>query len=321
MEWTLGDNATSIFNDPTHTYEASGDYEVQLIAVNEYGCRDTTIEAFTIYPQPVAEFSIASQEGCTPMEVQFENVSADANHYYWDFGDGNYSTEAAPSHVYDEVGTYDVRLIVDADDVCFDTLDLAGSITVHPTPTAAFEMEEILENGQKTGLYDITNLSENAQYYFWDFGDGNTSEEEHPSHRYFSNAVRQVYLEATNDYGCVADTIVNLYPNFIKGLFIPNGFSPEQGIGDVRLFKPKGVGIKEYHIRVFSTYGQLLWESRELDDGQPAEAWDGIYNGKLLPQDVYVWKASAIFEDGTVWRGQENDKGKFQVMGSVILLR
>src|SRR5690606_42025499 len=54
----------------------------------------------------------------------------------------------------------------------------------------------------------------------------------------------------------------------------------EQGIGEVRLFKPKGVGLKEYHIRVFSPYGQLIWESRKIEDGQPVEAWDGTYNGQ-----------------------------------------
>ncbi|MEM9821722.1 MAG: PKD domain-containing protein, partial [Bacteroidota bacterium] len=321
FEWHFGDSIQSIFNDPTHTYENSGDYEIQMIAVNEYGCRDTTEDAFTIFPQPTAEFNLLGQEGCTPLEVEFGNRSLEANHYLWDFGDGTYSEEANPVHVYDEVGNYDVRLMVGVDETCFDTVELNSVIQVFPTPIANFEMEEILENGQKTGQYDITNLSEDAEFYFWDFGDGGTSEEENPSHRYFTNAVKQVYLEASNDYGCVADTLISLYPNFIKGLFVPNGFSPEQGIGDVRLFKPKGVGMKEYHIRVFSTYGQLLWESKELEDGQPAEAWDGVYQGKLLPQDVYVWKASAIFEDGTVWRGQQNEKGKYQVMGSVILLR
>ena len=102
---------------------------------------------------------------------------------------------------------------------------------------------------------------------------------------------------------------------------MPSGFSPEQGIGEVRLFKPKGVGLKEYHMQVFSTYGQLIWESREIDEGQPIEAWDGTYKGKILPQDVYVWKAYAIFEDGTSWRGNIDEAGNYKTMGSVILLR
>ncbi len=79
--------------------------------------------------------------------------------------------------------------------------------------------------------------------------------------------------------------------------------------------------MQEYRVQVFSPYGLLLWESTELEEGQPAEGWDGMYNGQLLPQDVYVWKAYGIFEDGRVWRGQENDQGKFQTMGSVVLLR
>jgi len=115
--------------------------------------------------------------------------------------------------------------------------------------------------------------------------------------------------------------LVTLEPGFIKALYIPNGFSPQQGIGEVRLFKPKGVGLKEYHVQVFSTYGQLIWESRGLKDGQPSEAWNGRIGGALLPQDVYVWKASGIFEDGSAWRGMEDKNGVFRTMGSLILLR
>lgn len=321
FEWNFGDSSQSVFNDPTHTYHENGDFEVQLVAVNQYGCRDTTDDAFTIYPNPVAEFSISETEGCSPVQVQFDNRSSLANSYHWDFGDGHTSDEETPTHVFETAGNYDVSLTVNIDDTCFDTIVLNNSVTVHPTPTANFTPEERINDGRKTGDYDFINHSEYADYYFWDFGDGNTSEEESPNHRYFTNAVRQIYLETTTDFGCVADTLINLHPEFVKGLFVPNGFSPEQGIGDVRLFKPKGVGIKEYHIQVYSTYGQLLWESKALEDGQPAEAWDGVYNGKILPQDVYVWKASAIFEDGTVWRGQETKKGKYQIMGSVILLR
>ena len=53
--------------------------------------------------------------------------------------------------------------------------------------------------------------------------------------------------------------------------------------------------MKEYHVEVFSTYGQLLWESSALENGQPTEGWDGRWKGTLLPQDIYVWKIRAIF--------------------------
>jgi hypothetical protein len=191
-----------------------------------------------------------------------------------------------------------------------------SAVEVLQDPLAQFD---IVENAN--GSFQFVNFSSHATAYYWDFSDGTTSEKVNPSHRFLTNGVKQIYLEASSDNGCVDDTLITIEPTFLKALYIPNGFSPEQGIGDVRLFKPKGVGLKEYRIQVFSTYGQLLWESTALEEGQPAQAWDGKIGGVLLPQDVYVWKAFAIFEDGSTWRGVDDGNGGFKTMGSVILLR
>jgi gliding motility-associated-like protein len=112
-------------------------------------------------------------------------------------------------------------------------------------------------------------------------------------------------------------------PTGMKGLFIPNAFTPTAGAGDVTLFKPKGVGLKEYEIEVYSPYGQLLWHSDQLNEGQPAEAWDGTFQGQLLPQDVYTWKVTrAVFEDGTLWPGNfDAGTGAGKWVGSVTLIR
>ena len=74
-------------------------------------------------------------------------------------------------------------------------------------------------------------------------------------------------------------------------------------------------------MQIFSPYGQLLWETQELADGQPTEYWDGRISGKLMAQDVYVWKAYAVFDDGTIWQGEAKKNGGYKTMGSVTLLR
>jgi hypothetical protein len=46
----------------------------------------------------------------------------------------------------------------------------------------------------------------------------------------------------------------------------------------------------------------MLWWSDKLDEsGRPSEGWDGTYNGVLMQEGTYVWKASAIFKDSTIW--------------------
>lgn len=319
FRWNFGDGTTSSLNQPDpHTYYEGGEYDIQLIATNTFQCADTLVRRFEVLPLPEMRYEIGDRRGCVPMTVEFNNYAA-ANHYYWDFGDGAGSLEPNPVHTYTQPGTYDVQLVAAYDDACFDTLFLEAEIEIFPAPYVDFEMET--DPDGPPGSVRMVNLSEGATKFFWDFGDGTTSEEANPTHRYYDNRTRQVYLRGTNVFGCVADTIKAVAPPLLKGLFIPNAFSPEAGLGEVRLFKPKGAGLKEYKVQVFSPYGQLVWESDKLEEGQPAEAWDGTMNGQLLPQDVYVWKAFGIFEDGTAWRGMPDGNGNYKTIGSVTLLR
>ncbi len=317
-EWKLEDIVFSTLTNPSLTFTEAGTYQVHLEAFNQFACTDTYTLDIEIFELPVAAIDLEGLEDCGSLEVAFNNTSSFAMDYQWDFGDGHSSTVADPVHEYTVPGSYDVQLIASINGDCHDTLQLSEVITVHPEPVANFEAVPTSNDG----TYDITNLSENADSYYWEFSDGATSTVEHPTHRFLSNAIQQIYLEASNQYGCVDDTLVSFTPDFVKGLFLPNAFSPEQGIGDVRLFKPKGIGLKEYRLQIYSTYGLLLWESTELDEeGRPAEGWDGIVDGKLMPQDVYVWKCKGIFRDGTTWQGVEKENGEYKMMGSLVLLR
>jgi gliding motility-associated-like protein len=277
-------------------------------------------QTLRLYETPVAEFEIDSLEGCQDLRAHFQNYST-GDQFFWDFGDGNTSTEVSPEHIYFDAGEYDVQLVSAFDDVCFDTLHLESLVSVWPKPNADFRWEENLINNTSTGDLQFINLSEDASTYLWDFGTNNFSTEENPSYRFERNGIWEVQLMATSSQGCVDDTLMIIPHDLIKGLHIPNAFSPLDGIGETTIFMPKGIGLKEYQIQIFSPYGQLLWESTKLQDGEPLEGWDGKLNGELLPQDVYVWKVNAIFDDQTNWRGQKIKGGRYKRMGSVTLLR
>jgi hypothetical protein len=61
----------------------------------------------------------------------------------------------------------------------------------------------------------------------------------------------------------------------------------------------------------------MLWSSTLLDaTGAPLESWDGTYNEKPCQQDVYVWKITAIFRDGSVW--YNTDVGEHEGMPEVV---
>lgn len=318
--WELGDELTTALVSPSQSYNQSGDYIINLTASNQYGCYDTMQQMMTLYEAPVADFGLDSMIGCQPVLAQMENFS-NGNRFYWDFGDGTTSTESQPQHLYEAAGFYDITLRVSFDDVCFDSLELEGAVEVLQVPNASFEWVQELLNNKPTGTIQFINRSEFGEQFFWDFGDGVSSTLPDPNHRYTQNGAWQVELTTIAPSGCKDDTLAYLETGLITGLYVPNAFAPEQGLGETTLFIPKGIGLKEYQVQIFSPYGQLIWESTELNEGQPAEGWDGTFNGALLPQDVYVWKVKAIFEDQTLWVGMSDSKGKYRRMGSVTLIR
>ncbi len=318
--WDFAGIGTSVMANPTQIFNNEGIKQITLIASNTFGCLDTTKQEIQLYQQPMADFALDSIIGCEPLEVQFTNYSI-GNQYFWAFGDGSSSSEFQPRHIYEESGFYDLSLVVGFDERCFDTLELTGGVQVLPQAHATFDWTAELFNGEPSGLIQFHNHSTNADQFYWEFGDGDTSEESQPQHRYYENGLRQVYLLATPDYGCPDDTLFQLLPDLFGNLHVPNAFAPDQGVGESTIFLPKGVGLKEYHLQIFSPYGELLWQTTDLREGQPVSGWDGTHQGYPLPQDVYVWKIKAIFEDGRTWRGVKTPGGIYKRIGSVTLIR
>jgi len=143
------------------------------------------------------------------------------------------------------------------------------------------------------------------------------------THKYKTNSIFQVQLIATNKFHC-ADTIVkSVQPKFFAGLYIPNAFSPNDPNDSIKYFRPIGFGLKTFHIQVYDTWGNLIWESSALDeDGRPTEYWNGkTSKGDDLPMDAYVWKTDkCIFKDGRRWEGMEYGN-KHKYTGSITLIR
>lgn len=139
-------------------------------------------------------------EGCTPLNVTFQNnSSANATNFSWIFEGAEPGTSSVQNPVvtYTNPGDYDVRLVVNNESGS-DTLLLENYITVNPLPTAGF----LFTKSDLTASF--TNTSTNADAYFWDFGDGNTSTSANPSHTYPEDGTYEVTLSSIN----ACDTVV-----------------------------------------------------------------------------------------------------------------
>lgn len=292
--WDFGNGLTSTNINPCVFYNAPGLYPIELTVQNQFSCRDTMLQLVRMNAQPEAALEESSFIECEPGSISFANVNNEfITSWLWDFGDGQFSEEANPTHIYSEPGLYEVQLILGSNDLCFDTLLINNAVTILPSPLADFDIQDLGD-----GQIQFENLSVDALFYDWDFGNGDFSEEFEPFYEYQANGNWQVILTATHQDGCTDQDTLAFMPDIFFGLHLPNAMSPENGIGDVRLFKPVGIGIQSYTVQVFSPFGQLVWENSELEGEQPKGSWDGSFNGKIVPQGAYAWKATVEYING-----------------------
>ena len=317
-EWTLGNGTLSSDENPTATYSNAGTYTVTLIASSEAGCSDTVTGTVIIDDVPTADFTLTNTEGCAPLVVNFGNNSTTGLEYSWDFGDGTTSTISNPIHVYEIPGDFEVTLVVTSASGCTDTLALGAAVSAYPSPIADFTPNQVTfpEPGNE---YEFVNNSSGASLYNWDFGNDIQTDEFQPTYDFPAYGGYFITLTAINEFGC-ADTAVHyINVELFTSLHVPNAMGIGE-IGEASIFLPKGTGIAEYHVWIFDNWGNQLWESTRLENGSPAEGWDGYYKGSTVPQGSYVWKINATFTDGKIWDGEDFSNGKRGNSGTIMVL-
>ncbi len=182
--WSFGDGLTAPDKDPVHLYTAPGWYEISLTVVSDSGCTTTLARpnALQIYDAPDALFSSSDDQAndIYPL-ITFMNETGRAGFYYWNFGDGTLSEEYSPSHMYPDVGAYDVQLIAIDYNGCVDSI--LSRVEIRPTSTV-YIPNAFSPNGDKKNdqfkVYTSNVLRLEAQIfdrwglkvYEWDSLDG-----------------------------------------------------------------------------------------------------------------------------------------------------
>ncbi|MEO1260844.1 MAG: PKD domain-containing protein [Bacteroidota bacterium] len=189
--WTFGDGNFSTMQNPTYTYSTPGDYEICLVAFNDFGPSNTLCLMVTVGNLPVPDFSFSVDD----FEVSFIDLTANnPTDWIWDFGDGNQSAAQNPVHTYMTNGIYTVcltagNLIGQSSPSCQDVV-----IAVLPVAQFSFDITDF--------TVVLTDLSTNQpSAWEWDFGDGNMSTEQNPTHVYGGLGDYTICLTAANAAG------------------------------------------------------------------------------------------------------------------------
>lgn len=287
-QWNTGENTQDIV--------IIADYNQQPMVYSVYvddGCTqpgDTGYFVVNVYPRPSGQFTADVRQGCPPLIVTFTAQSSGSNDtYFWNFGNGNTMGGNNVSTTYEGVGMYPVTLYVTNQYGCRRDTTIQDYIQVYPIPIADFEPYPSVATIDNP-LINFTNLSLYADSYQWYFGDvysnSNISSEMNPYHIYTYAGDYEVYLVATNQYGCKNYIKKKVRIEPIYRLFIPNVFTPNgDGLNDV--FNVRGVGISEegFLMQIFDRWGEKIYETRDLYKG-----WDGSKKGAKPKQEVYVYK-------------------------------
>jgi gliding motility-associated-like protein len=202
--WDFGDGATSNLQNPTHIYSTQGTYTIKLFITTSDGCTDSAIvvNGVRVGTLPTADFTAAPLSQCVGQPIQFTDLSAPADRWLWDFGNGTGSSTAQnPIYAYPDTGIYTVRLTA-WNNGCSATVTKTNYITALP-PVARFNPTFNCNNKRQVVFTDASVL---PQTWLWDFGDGTTSTLQNPVHVYAAFGTYNVSLTVTN--GSCSNTIV-----------------------------------------------------------------------------------------------------------------
>ncbi len=123
--WNFGDNQSSSHAvNPAYTFHEPGVYSVRLEVTNQDDLTSSIVKEniISVYPSPAAVFEVRPLQVTIPDDPVFiTNFSERGKDYTWNFGDGSFSNEFEPSHVYTDTGRYDITLVVVSENGCTDT--------------------------------------------------------------------------------------------------------------------------------------------------------------------------------------------------------
>jgi len=178
---------------------------------------------------PIANFTGSQVAGCTPLVVQFTDLSTgNPLSWNWDFGNGQLSNIKNPIVIFSQPGSYTVRLIV-RNFTGIDDEIKTDYITVFPSPSAALSANIttacVPATIQFTDQSTVPPGGGSIISRLWDFGDGATSTLQNPSHTYTAIGFYNVSLLITSSTGCQSFVSAGRYIRIVSGINADFGFS------------------------------------------------------------------------------------------------
>jgi len=243
----------------------------------------------------VIPFEVSTKEACVGVTVDFELRDLDKTmSFLWNFGDGSFSTESDPSHVYDDEGVFDVTLSVRSYGTgVIKTRTIESLIEVHPLPEAVFDWT-MPRNVVNSGVQiELNNKTKDANSSTW-IVDGAISENNSPEFKVPGEY--ELNLIASNKFGCQDHTSKVIEFGNRNSLNAPAIFSPNND-GRYDTFMPFGLeGLSEkWELVISDKNGKIVFSTTDFNT-----PWRGdFHNGELVPDgQSFNWTVVCFSHSG-----------------------
>lgn len=289
FRWHFGDSGTAEGPLATHTYFASGSYNVTLVVRDARGAESTAwrvvqVQGVNRPPVGVVDFAVADLTLTASAEDSYDPDGLIVD-FTWDLGDGESAFGPRFTHAYGSPGAYTFSLIL-TDDEGAVTSVTRDVVVPNPPPEPRFTVDV----DTLTVFCDARNSTDNGEVvaWLWTFGDGAAASGLDARHRYGAPGRYTIALSVTDDLRYTVSTVTSVSVSAPAGAGTPPVARASANATDLFVrfdaspsYDPDG------------TIAQFLWD---LGDGNTSTGAQTLH--LYEKREVYAVRVSVVDEDG-----------------------
>lgn len=278
-KWHFGDNTTSADSSIHKTFANAGIFNIKLIIVSGYNCKDSVTKSFSIYPQALPGFVINDSTQCVNGNIYaFSSTSIiDSGYltYFWNLGNGTTKSDSNFIYSYLNPGTYKVKLLTISNHNCKDSI--TKQVTVNPKPSVGFTINipEQCINTNNFLFIDTSKISSGSFNKIWRIESGVTSILDTVTYQYSVSGQYFIKLVAASDQGCTdsLSKLITVHPKpFVR--FIINDST-----------------------QCLNTNQFLLFDSSTITNGSISSSWDfGDGDSSMLKNPIKIYVIDSTYK-------------------------
>ena len=242
---------------------------------------------------------------CLDSVLTFSASGATLITYDCSFSNLTTSTVASPQNIFQEEGLFTASLTAEDANGCTRTGSLSFEIQICEEVDPCLEQPELLVEGDS-----VVCLGDEAVFtasgpdgivlYDWSLDVAGSSTDANPVATFDENGIYTAVLIAVDEEGCTFSDNFSFEVRFCEpdggcAYAFPNAFSPNaDGVNDTFELL-RNCPVTSFELRVFNRWGGIVYESDNPDEG-----WDGRFNGKDAPIEVYFYQAFVETPNGEV---------------------